>query len=82
MRLKSIKHLDGNKYEADSTLTIKDHVEPVILTFTLDEFSDASASVTGETILKRTNFKIGWDDVSSVKDDVKVTIKIKAVKGE
>lgn len=75
---KSFTKVEGNKYKADATLKIKDHEETVTLNFTLDEYNEAGATVTGETILKRTAFGIGWKDTSSVKDDVKVTIKLKA----
>ncbi len=75
----SFKFLGGKQYEVFGNLTIKGHMEPISLTFILNEFSKDSASITGETILKRNSFNIGDKDTGSVKDDVKVSIIINAV---
>lgn len=76
---KSFKPLGEEKYEADGELSIKGHVEPVKLTFTLHQFSEVSAYITGEATLKRTVFNIGWSDTKALQDEVKVLVKIKAV---
>lgn len=74
----SFTHLGDNRYEAAATLTIKDHVQPVTLQFTLHDFSENAAHMTGETTLKRTDFAIGWEDTSTVEDDVVVKVEIHA----
>jgi len=73
------KSLGDKKYEATGTLTIKGQAKPTTLIFTLNEFSKTTASITGETIIKRKDFKIGEESTDSVKDDVKVSIEIKAI---
>ncbi|MBN8531669.1 MAG: YceI family protein [Alphaproteobacteria bacterium] len=76
----SFKKMGDNRYEAASTLTIKGHAVPVTLLFTLHEFSDKAAHVTGETTLKRKTFQIGWDSTAAVADDVRVTIDLQVAK--
>ena len=76
---KSFKSLGNKKYEAAGNLTIKGHSEPVVLSFILAEFSEKSAAIAGELVLKRRAFKIGEDSTDSVKDDVKVVVEVKAV---
>ncbi len=75
----SFKSLGDKRYEAQATLTLKGIAIPVVLAFTLDEFSPASALMQGEVTLHRKNFHIGWDDTASVADEVKVLVKVKAV---
>lgn len=74
----SFKFLGGNKYEALGNLTIKGHSEAVTLSFILNEFSPTKSAVTGEVVIKRKAFKIGEESTDSIKDEVKVTIDIKA----
>ena len=66
----------GDKtYQADGTLTIRDKMVPVILNFTLEEYSDHKAKVKGSTVLKRSDFGLArgdWAKTDSLKDDVKV----------
>ncbi|MDX2074053.1 MAG: YceI family protein [Alphaproteobacteria bacterium] len=75
----SFTALGGKNYEAHGTLTMKGVTIPVVLVFTLDEFSPEAASITGEAMLKRKDFRIGWDDTASVADEVKVLVKLKTV---
>ena len=66
------------RYEAQGMLTLKNISVPVVLAFTLDEFSDSAAKITGEATLKRTDFNVGWADTTSVADAVKVLVTLKA----
>lgn len=74
----------GDKtYEAKGTLTIRDKTQPVVLTFSLDDYSATNANVKGSTTLKRTQFGVGqgeWAATDGVKDDVKVDFVLKTVK--
>ncbi len=74
--------LGDKKYSADGVLTIRNQAKPVSVTFTLDSYSKDAASITGDALLKRTDFGIGqgqWSDTGAIKDDVKVHIVIHAV---
>lgn len=74
--------LGDKQYRADGVLTIRNQAKPVSLTFTLDSYSKEEASITGQAILKRTDFGIGqgqWSDTAAIKDDVKVSVVIHAV---
>ncbi len=75
----SFKSLGDKRYEAQATLTLKGVAIPLVLAFTLDEFSPAAALMQGEVTLHRKDFHIGWDDTKSVADEVKVLVKVKAV---
>lgn len=66
-------------YDANGKLTLKGATVPVVLHFTLDNFSAKEAHITGEAVVKRRDFKIGWDDTKSVADEVKVFVNIKAI---
>lgn len=77
----SIKLVSDKTYEADATLTIRDQTQPVKLSFTLNEYSDASAKVSGDALLMRTAFGVGqgeWKSTYTIKDEVKVHFDIKA----
>ena len=78
LETESFTALGEQRYEAKATLSIKDHKMPVTLHFTLNAFNDTQANVSGEAILKRTDFGIGWEDTDSVKDDVKVKFSVMA----
>lgn len=76
------KKMEGNTYQANGTLTIRDKTLPVTLTFSLDEFSKTKAHAKGSITLKRTAFGIGsgkWKDTKEVKDDVLVNFIITAI---
>ncbi len=73
----------NNTYQANGTLSIRDKTIPIILHFTLDEYTQTKAHATGTTLLKRTAFGIGtgeWSKTDEVKDDVKVDFILSAVK--
>lgn len=77
------KKTGNNTYQADGTLTIRDKTIPIVLNFTLDEYTQTKAHATGGTVLKRTAFGIGtgeWSKTDEVKDDVKVDFTLSAVK--
>jgi len=75
----SFTSLGDKKYSASGKLTMKGITLPVVLNFTLDEYSADAAKITGEATLKRRDFKIGWDDVASVNDVVKVLVSLKVM---
>lgn len=76
LETESFTALGDNRYEAVAALTIKGQRVPVTLHFTVNSFSDTQANVTGEAILKRTDFNIGWQDTATVADEVKVTFSV------
>jgi len=76
------KTKDGS-YESKGTLAIRDKTLPVMLTFTLEEYSQTHARIKGSTMIKRTAFGVGqgeWADTKAVKDDVQINFTIVAVK--
>lgn len=70
--------LGDSRYTANGTLTMKGISQPITLTFTLDDFSETTASIHGEAVLKRTAYTIGWEDTSAIEDNVKVLVNITA----
>lgn len=73
----------NNTYQAKGTLSLRDKSLPVMLTFTLDEYTDTKAHAKGSTTLSRTAFGVGqgdWAKTSEIKDDVKVDFVVFAVK--
>lgn len=80
----SLKHIEGNQYEADGMLMIHGKGAPVILPFTLDiteEKGVKTADMKGKLSLKRTLFDVGqgeFKDTKTVEDDVLVEVVIKA----
>lgn len=72
-----------NTYEAKGTLTIRDKTVPVTLTFLVEKLSETKGRVKGSTTLKRLVFGIGqgeWESTDEVKDEVKVTFTLTAIK--
>lgn len=70
-------------YQADGTLTIRNHTVPVVLNFTMDKYTATDAVVKGTAALKRTAFGVGqgeWAKTDSIKDDVMVNFTLAAVK--
>lgn len=70
-----------NSYQAEGSLTIRDKTVPVILTFTLDEYTKTQASAHGAVTLKRTAFGVGqgeWAKTDGVKDGVQVKFTLQA----
>lgn len=70
--------LGDNHYQAEGNLTIKGISAPVVLNFTMENYSDTEAHMLGEATLKRTDFNIGWKDTQQVEDNVKVMVEITA----
>lgn len=72
-------------YIAKGKLTLKGKTLPIDLNFSLDSYSDANATVTGYTTIKRSDFNIGDKDITKangVKDEVKVKFTIAAYKAQ
>lgn len=77
---KSFKSLEDGSYEVSGTLNLKGYDGLVILPFTLKEEDDV-ITVTGRTIIKRTEYRIGqgeWSNTKVVSDDVKLDVKVVA----
>ena len=74
----SITSNDNKNYVAEGTLTLKGISLPVTLHFTLTSFGPDKASAEGTASISRTKYNIGWADVSSVKDLVKIKFKVAA----
>ncbi len=75
-----VKPLDGNRYEANGSLTIKGVTRPVEAPFTIDE-SGGRTVFSGQVPIKRLEFGIGaneWKDTSIVADEVIVKFRIVA----
>ncbi len=72
-------HKELNNYSTKAILFMRDKRVPVDLDFTLNEFTEDLAHVTGTTILKRTDFDIGWPETDQIADEVEVKIDIQAV---
>ncbi len=68
-----------NSYQAKGTLTIRDKAMPIVLDFTMLEYSPTKAHAKGSVTLKRLSFDVGqgeWAKADEVKDDVKVQFDI------
>jgi cytochrome b561 len=74
-----ITHSAGNNFVAEGDLTIRDITLPVILHFTLEEYSDTRAHVKGEATLNRNAFGVGqgeWKSTDVIKDEVAVKFNL------
>ena len=72
---------DKKSFRSNGTLTIKGKTLPVVLDFTLKEYSTTNAHAVGSAVIKRSAFGIGENDhkkANGVKDDVIVTIDVAA----
>lgn len=70
-------------YEAAGTLTIRDKLQPIILTFTIQDMTQMATHVNGKATIKRLLFGVGqgeWASTAEVKDDVQVTFALSALK--
>ena len=77
---KSFRHLDGNRYEADGVLTIRDAVKPVVLPFTLEKAQSATRA-RGELVIDRTDFGVGqgqWASPQLVAHEVTIRFDLLA----
>lgn len=71
----SVKKTGDKTYQVNGTLTVRDTTLPIVVNFTLNNFTANQAKVTGSTTLKRTAFGIGrgeWSKTTDIKDDVSV----------
>lgn len=85
---KTFRRLADGQYEAEGNLTLAGKTMPVVLPFTVHFYDDNESSppvryaqMTGEVMLKRTQFALGkgdWAGTDVLADDVKVTIGLKA----
>lgn len=75
----AFRHLEGNAYEADGTLTIRDVSQPVTLPFTLDINGD-QAVMKGEVTLDRTRFDLGHADDKTAGQFTKVQVSLTATR--
>ncbi len=76
------RKVDDGHFEADGTLTIRDHSRPLTLPFTFAETA-GRATVTATVSLKRNDYGIGqgnWATDPSVAQDVKVEIALEATR--
>ncbi|MDH3280336.1 MAG: YceI family protein [Gammaproteobacteria bacterium] len=68
----------GDQFEVKGNLTIKDTTLPIVIPFTWQTEAD-EARFTGETVVKRTDFKIGtgeWEKDETIGFDVKIVIAL------
>ncbi len=75
------RHLDGNRYAADGTLTLRGVSHPVTLTFTWKP--GAKAILTGQATVQRSAFGVGSGALvdagilpSDIPDDIQVRTKV------
>lgn len=79
-RASTFRHLDGNRYEADGTLRIRDVSRDITLPFTLT-IADGTATMHGQIEVNRSNFNLGQGDFASgelVGFDVTIVIDLRA----
>jgi polyisoprenoid-binding protein YceI len=77
----SISHLAKNNYAAEGELTMLSKTIPIILHFTLEEYTPKLARVKGEASLSRSAFGIGkgeWAATDVIKDEGVVNFDILA----
>lgn len=70
-------------YQAKGTLTIRDKSAAVTLNFTSEQPTPDKGIVTGNSVIKRTQFGVGqgeWAGTSQVKDDVTINFKVVGTK--
>jgi len=79
-RAEGFRHLGGDRYEADGTLTIREATLPVTLPFALS-IDGGVARARGETTILRTDFGVGqgqWSTGQVVGLEVKVVVDLVA----
>lgn len=73
--------LSKKKFRADGKLTLKGKTTPIVLDFTLNEFSKNKAVAVGGATIKRSSFEVGDRDIkkaNGVKDEVEISFTISA----
>ena len=79
----TFRRLDGGRYAAEGTLTIKGRVAAVTLPFTLSVDGDR-ARVLGTLTVARTDFALGtgeWATIGIVGDEVEIRVELVADRG-
>jgi polyisoprenoid-binding protein YceI len=77
---KSFRLLDGNRYEADGVLTIRDAAKRVALPFTLEK-AQSGTRARGELVIDRTDFGVGqgqWASPQLVAHEVTIRFDLLA----
>ncbi len=70
-----------NQFRSQGKLTLKGKTVPVLLDFSLDEYSKTNAHMSGTATIKRSAFEVGERDprkANGVKDEVVVTVDLYA----
>ncbi|MDH3640106.1 MAG: YceI family protein [Gammaproteobacteria bacterium] len=70
--------LGGDQFEVSGNLTIKDITRPIVIPFTWEATAN-EARFNGETVVKRTDFKIGtgeWEKDETIGFDVKIVVAL------
>ena len=75
----NFSHISENKYQADGELTLKNVTLPLSIIFTLDEFAQSQAKISGSAQIKRNEFGIGWKSTDAVADLVNVKFTLNAL---
>lgn len=78
---KTFIHLEGQKYKVIGALTLRDITRTETLFFTLVEFDEAHAVITGTMKINRLDYGVGqgaWRDISSVASEISLDIGIRA----
>lgn len=73
----SFRHLGGNEYAADGTLSLRGASQPVTLTFTWTP--GAQPVLTGRATVRRLDFGIGggdWADTQLIPNDVAISTRV------
>ncbi|CAN5655365.1 hypothetical protein BH10PSE18_BH10PSE18_41750 [soil metagenome] len=74
----AIRALGGGRFEVTGTLTLKGHVQPLVVPVAITQSGDSSLA-TGAFALQRLEFRIGdgeWTDTSIVANEVQVNFKL------
>ena len=74
----NITHRQGNNFEAQASITIRDNTEVIVLPFSWVMHGN-KAHMHGEVMLKRTDFDIGvgeWAEDETIGFDVKVIVDV------
>jgi polyisoprenoid-binding protein YceI len=75
----SIRALGGGDYEAHGTLTIRDQKRDIIVKFRSVDVSGGKTIITGDFIVKRSEFGIGggvWNEGGIVAEDIPVKVRL------
>ena len=79
----SVTLLGGRNYKATGELTLRGVTRPEVLSFTLTDYDEQTAAITGRMILNRLDYGVGqgaWRDVSTVAGQVFLDVIVKAIR--